>query len=179
MLNSNNYKAFNTAIKDNIINYNNFRKKDIFKDQIKVYRESKKDILIQNGKIIEIGKIDKNENYDIIDCDKKIITQSFIDIHTHLKVPGIGDQETLSSGANAALAGGYSKICVMPDTNPITDNPELIKFILNESKNLPIESARYFPGRPRSSATSLSPSSALTAFFLSIFRPAISWLSVK
>lgn len=102
-------------------------------------KKSKKDILIQNGKIVEIGKIDENQNYDIIDCNKKIITQSFIDIHTHLKVPGIGDQETLSSGANAALAGGYSKICVMPDTNPITDNPELIKFIINESRNLPVD----------------------------------------
>ena len=99
---------------------------------------AKFDILINNGKIVEIGKIADNESYDVINCEGKIITQAFIDIHTHLKVPGIGDQETLSSGAHAALAGGYSQICVMPDTDPVIDNPELVKFILNEAIDLPI-----------------------------------------
>lgn len=102
-------------------------------------KSSNFDILIHNGKIVEIGKINDNESYDIIDCKGKIITQAFVDIHTHLKVPGIGDQETLSSGAYSALAGGYSQICVMPDTNPITDSPELVKFILNEAIDLPID----------------------------------------
>tara|TARA_A100001011_G_scaffold400787_1_gene518831 strand:- start:42818 stop:44113 length:1296 start_codon:yes stop_codon:yes gene_type:complete len=101
-------------------------------------KKSKVDILIENGKIIEIGKIGKFENAEIIDCKNKIITQSFIDINSSFKTPGINDDEDLSSGSNAAMAGGYSKVCLMPDTNPIIDTPELVNFINNESKGLPI-----------------------------------------
>lgn len=101
-------------------------------------KSSIKDIVIENGKISQIGKIEDNDSYLVIDCNKKIVTQAFIDINTHFRSPGIGDQETLLSGSNAALSGGYSKVCVMPDTDPIIDNPELIQFILNQSYELPI-----------------------------------------
>tara|TARA_B100001123_G_scaffold431545_1_gene553164 strand:- start:3043 stop:4347 length:1305 start_codon:yes stop_codon:yes gene_type:complete len=101
-------------------------------------KTSIKDILISDGKIVEIGKIESHENYIIIDCNKKIITQAFTDIHTHLRSPGTGDQETFKSGSEAALAGGYSKICIMPDTNPIIDNSELVNFIVNQTSSLPV-----------------------------------------
>ena len=98
-----------------------------------------KDILINNGKIVKLGKINDIDNYHIIDCKNHIITQSFIDIHTHFQTPGVGDQETLVSGSNAALSGGYSKICIMPNTNPVIDKPELIECILDEASSLPID----------------------------------------
>ena len=101
-------------------------------------KTSIKDILISDGKIVETGKIEGHKNYITIDCDKKIVTQAFTDIHTHLRSPGTGDQETFISGSEAALAGGYSKICVMPDTNPIIDNLELIDFIINQTSSLPV-----------------------------------------
>ena len=80
------------------------------------------DILIHNGKIVETGKIKDKENYYTINCKDNIITQAFIDIHSHFRSPGIGDQETFESGSYAALAGGYSRVCIMPDTDPIIDN---------------------------------------------------------
>jgi len=98
-----------------------------------------KDILIHKGKIVELGKINNNSNYHVIDCKNHIVTQSFIDIHTHFQTPGVGDQETLISGSNAALSGGYSKVCIMPNTNPVIDSPELIDFILDEASSLPID----------------------------------------
>ena len=98
-----------------------------------------KDILINKGKIVKLGKINDTDNYHIIDCKNHIITQSFIDIHTHFQTPGVGDQETLVSGSNAALSGGYSKVCIMPNTNPVLDKPELIDFILDEASSLPID----------------------------------------
>jgi dihydroorotase len=101
-------------------------------------KSSNQDILIEDGKIVEIGKIEDNDNFLSIDCSKKIITQAFIDTHTHFKTPGIGDEETFISGSNAALSGGYSQVCIMPDSEPIIDNPELIKFIFDKSSNLPI-----------------------------------------
>ena len=87
---------------------------------------SNNDILILNGKIIEIGNISEKNSFHIINCKNKIITQSFIDVHTHLKVTGVGDQEDLASITNAALSGGYSKLCVVPEKK--TDTPELIEF---------------------------------------------------
>jgi len=98
-----------------------------------------KDILIHNGKIVKLGKINDNDSYHTIDCTNHVITQSFIDIHTHFQSPGVGDQETLISGANAALSGGYSKVSIMPNTNPVMDKPELIDFIIDEASSLPIE----------------------------------------
>ena len=108
---------------------------------IDVLKGSKKkfDILIENGKIEKIGKINKLENTKIIDCKNKIISQSFIDINSSFKTPGINDDETFQTGSYAALAGGYSKVCLMPNTDPVIDNSELVKFIFNESKDLPIE----------------------------------------
>lgn len=97
------------------------------------------DILIHDGKIVKLGKINNNNNYHTINCKNHIITQSFIDIHSHFHTPGVGDQETLISGSNAALSGGYSKVCIMPDTKPIIDNPELIDFIIDEAYDLPID----------------------------------------
>jgi len=102
-------------------------------------KTTKQDILIHNGKIVKLGKINDNNNYHIIDCKNNIITQSFIDIHSHFHTPGIGDQETLISGSNAALSGGYSKVCVMPNTSPIIDTPELVDFIIDEGKKMPID----------------------------------------
>ena len=101
-------------------------------------KTSIKDILISDGNIVEMGKIENDKKYITIDCDKKIITQAFIDIHAHLRSPGIGDQETFISGSEAALAGGYSKICVMPDNNPVIDNAELIESIINQASSLPV-----------------------------------------
>ena len=101
-------------------------------------KASIKDILIENGKIVEVGKIENNDSYILIDCNKKIVTQAFVDVHTHFRTPGVGDQETFISGSNAALSGGYSKVCIMPDTNPILDTPEMIEFIINQSSKLPV-----------------------------------------
>ncbi len=106
---------------------------------IKTGKTFSKDILINNGQIIEIGKISKNDNFHIIDCENYIITQSFIDIHTHFQTPGIGDQETFFSGSYSALSGGYSKICIMPNTLPVIDNPELVQFIFDKTSFLPID----------------------------------------
>lgn len=92
------------------------------------------DILIQNGLIIDKGKINESNDFHIIDCKNKIITQAFIDTHSHLKITDTGDQESLLTLTDAALSGGYSKLCIVPESN--SDNPESINHIQNlNSKN--------------------------------------------
>ena len=97
----------------------------------------KGDLLLNNGKIEKIGKIN-TKNIKTIDCTGKIITSGFIDIRTHLRQPGSGYTETVSSGSMAAMAGGYTSICVMSDIDNPLDTPENIKYILDNSKNAPI-----------------------------------------
>ena len=96
------------------------------------------DILIENGKIAQIGKILFDGEIEKIDCSGKVITHGFCDLHVHFREPGREDKETLETGAAAALAGGFTRVCVMPNTNPPLDTPEAINFIIKKSETLPV-----------------------------------------
>jgi len=105
----------------------------------------KGDILLNNGKIEKIGKI-QGKNIHSIDCSRKIITSGFTDIRTHFRMPGLNYVETLDSGVSAAMAGGYTSVCLMSDECSPLDSPESINNIVDISKNaiidiLPIGSA--------------------------------------
>ncbi len=101
-------------------------------------KKIKCDILIVNGKIKQIS--DSIQNYDAkeIDCTNKIISPGFIDIHAHFREPGQENKETLKTGCLSAMSGGFTDVCIMPNTSPPIDNPESVKFILEKSRNLPI-----------------------------------------
>jgi dihydroorotase len=93
------------------------------------------DLLIKNRKIIKIGNINVNDfNGKIIDCKNKIIVPGFIDMHAHLREPGREDEETIETGCRAAMAGGFTSICCMPNTNPPIDNSGIVEFIKERSE---------------------------------------------
>ena len=94
------------------------------------------DIYIKNGKITNAKSISGRPR--IIDCKGKIITHGFCDLRSHFCEPGKEDVESLETGSNAAMAGGFTRVCVMPNTSPPLDNPELINFIINKAENYPI-----------------------------------------
>ena len=98
----------------------------------------KNDILIEGGKIKAIGKIKSSKSLKIIDCKNLIITHGFCDVHVHFREPGREDKETLETGSMAALAGGFTRVCVMPNTNPTIDSPEVIRYIIDRSQECPI-----------------------------------------
>ena len=77
-------------------------------------------ILIEDGIIAAVGDIDISDAQQI-DCSGQIITSGFIDIHAHFRVPGREDKETLETGAMSAMAGGFTRVCVMPNTDPPLD----------------------------------------------------------
>ena len=97
------------------------------------------DLLLEDGVITKIGKISKNSNIKKIDCSGKIITSGFIDVHAHFREPGREDKETLKSGSLSAMSGGFTRVCVMPNTIPPLDSPESIRFIKDKSRDLPIQ----------------------------------------
>ncbi|HEY9325699.1 MAG TPA: amidohydrolase family protein, partial [Candidatus Limnocylindria bacterium] len=59
-----------------------------------------------------------------------LVTPGFIDLHAHLREPGFEDSETIASGARAALRGGFTTICAMPNTEPAIDSPGLVTEVM-------------------------------------------------
>ena len=97
-------------------------------------------IWVKNGRIAGVGdfEIPNSDDVFVIDCTNKIITHGFCDLHVHFRDPGEDDKEDLASGSRSALAGGFTRVCVMPNTKPPIDSPELINFITQAAKQLPI-----------------------------------------
>jgi dihydroorotase len=96
------------------------------------------DLLIKDGRIAQIGEVVVTEDIKEIDCKNKIITHGFCDLHVHFREPGREDKETLETGSLAAMSGGFTRVCVMPNTNPPLDSPESINFIVQKSESCPI-----------------------------------------
>jgi len=90
-----------------------------------------KDIFIENGIIKESGN-----PQTVIDATGNWVVPGLIDMHVHLRDPGWPEKETITSGLAAAAAGGFTTICPMANTNPVTDNVEVVKYILSHAKNL-------------------------------------------
>ena len=85
------------------------------------------DVRIDGGVITEIGEqLDTNE-HRVIEADGKTLVPAFVDPHVHLRTPGREDEETIESGTAAAAAGGYCAILAMPNTEPVVDDPEIIR----------------------------------------------------
>ena len=104
----------------------------------KAQRSFTGDVLIIDGKIAEIGSVGSNTDYTKIDCSGLIITAGFCDLHVHFREPGREDKETLASGSRAALAGGFTRVCVMPNTSPPIDTPEMVGNIVEKAADLPV-----------------------------------------
>ena len=99
----------------------------------------KKDILIKDGLILKMSKnISKKSNYKVVDCSNNIITNGFVDLHVHFREPGFEYKETLKTGSESAFCSGFTRVCVMPNTKPVVDSPELVKYIIDKSSSLPI-----------------------------------------
>lgn len=90
--------------------------------------EKKADLLIDGGKIAKIGK-NIEENCKTIDGTGKHVFSGFIDMHVHLREPGFEGKEDIESGSRAAVAGGFTQVCCMPNTNPVCDNAVVVSYI--------------------------------------------------
>lgn len=90
------------------------------------------DVTIRDGKIAEIGKAaDKGGRQ--IDAAGKIVCPGLIDMHVHLREPGNEDAETIASGCAAAVAGGFTSIACMPNTQPAVDTEAMIEFVYRQA----------------------------------------------
>lgn len=87
------------------------------------------DILIENGKIAAVGAKLPKDGAEVIDAANKLVLPGLIDMHVHLREPGLEAKETIASGTRAAAMGGFTSVACMPNTKPIVDNQALVEFI--------------------------------------------------
>jgi dihydroorotase len=97
--------------------------------------DEKGDVLIDDGRIQSVGgKLGDKSDADVVDCAGLVVSPGFIDVHCHLREPGREDVETIATGARAAAAGGFTAVCAMPNTDPVTDNQAAVGFIVRQSQ---------------------------------------------
>ncbi len=102
------------------------------------------DVLIEEGKITAVGRgVEAPAGATIIEAKGKVVAPGLIDLHVHLREPGQEDLETVASGAMAAAAGGFTAVCAMPNTDPVTDNQAAIGFIVSQAQRA--GKARVYP----------------------------------
>ena len=96
-------------------------------------RDEIADILITDGRIEKIGKLTVS-GAETIDLTGKIVTHGFMDMHVHVREPGREDKETVWTGCNAAMAGGFTAIACMPNTTPPIDLPDTVLFVKSRAE---------------------------------------------
>ena len=91
------------------------------------------DVLIEKGKIAAIGKGLDDKGAEIVDATGKIVTPGLVDIHVHLRDPGLEYKEDVVSGTLSAVTGGFTSIACMPNTKPVNDNASVTRYILDKA----------------------------------------------
>ena len=98
--------------------------------------EKKLDILVEGDKIAKIAEILNAEADQVIDCSGYIIMPGMIDVHCHLREPGGEHKGTIETESKSAVAGGFTTICPMPNTNPTPDSAIVLEQIINRAKEV-------------------------------------------
>ena len=99
-------------------------------------RVEKADILSENGKIVKIGHGLTDKDAQILDASGLTVFPGFIDLHVHFREPGFEYKEDIASGSAAAVAGGFTQVCCMPNTQPVCDNAAIASYILSRGKEI-------------------------------------------
>ena len=95
-----------------------------------------KDILVKDGKIALIAENICDKAEEVLDVKGLHVFPGLIDMHVHLREPGFEKKENIESGCKAAVKGGFTQICCMPNTNPVADNKIIIGYIKQRAQEV-------------------------------------------
>ncbi len=95
-----------------------------------------KNLLIEDGRVVGLSGYSDPvpDGAKVFDATGLIVAPGFIDMHVHLREPGHEYKETIASGAAAAVAGGFTTVCAMPNTTPINDNAAVTRFVIEQAE---------------------------------------------
>ena len=95
-----------------------------------------RNVLLEDGRVVGVLSPSETqpEDVQVLDATGLIVAPGFIDMHTHLREPGHEYKETIASGSAAAVAGGWTSVCAMPNTDPINDNPAVTRFMIEQAQ---------------------------------------------
>ena len=97
-------------------------------------RDEVADLYVEDGKVAQVGKGIEKEAERVIDATGLLVMPGFIDLHVHLREPGLEHKETIETGAMAAARGGFTTICAMPNTKPVVDSREVVEDIYKRAE---------------------------------------------
>lgn len=108
-------------------------------------QNSGKNVLIEDGKVTAwLGHNEAApEDVEVFDATGLVVAPGFIDMHVHLREPGQEHKETIASGCAAAVAGGWTSVCPMPNTSPINDNAAITRYMIEQAERAGL--ANVFP----------------------------------
>jgi len=102
--------------------------------------QERRDVVVEKGVLKEIGKVTAGHfNGKVIDLNGLVLCPGLIDMHVHLREPGREDEETVESGADAAMMGGFTSVCPMPNTDPPADKAEVVEFLKRRGQDLLVD----------------------------------------
>ncbi len=88
-------------------------------------------VVVRDGKIVEVAeRVERARDARVLDARGRWVTPGFVDLHVHLREPGQEYKETVATGSRAAVAGGFTTICAMPNTKPVNDNASVTELVL-------------------------------------------------
>ena len=92
--------------------------------------ERRVDVRIVEGRIVEVGPgLDVADGEAVLDAQGCLVAPGFVDLHTHLREPGMTEAETIETGSRAAALGGFTAVIAMPNTDPTQDCVEVVEFV--------------------------------------------------
>src|SRR5260221_964151 len=108
-------------------------------------QNSGKNLFIEDGKVVAWLGLNEAapEDVEIFDASGLVVAPGFIDMHVHLREPGQEHKETIASGSAAAVAGGWTSVCPMPNTNPVNDHAAIARYMIEQAERAGL--AHVFP----------------------------------
>ncbi|HEX7025022.1 MAG TPA: dihydroorotase [Gemmatimonadales bacterium] len=102
------------------------------------------DLYVKDGRIEAVGRnIPAQPGAEVVDAAGKVVAPGLIDLHVHFREPGFEHAETIATGAASAVAGGFTAVCAMPNTDPVTDSQATVGFVVRQS--IRAAKARVYP----------------------------------
>lgn len=101
------------------------------------------DLVVADGQVVQLGQITHPNTDQVLDASGCMVCPGLIDIHVHFREPGQEEKETIATGAAAAVAGGFTSVCCMPNTEPAIDDDGRVDFVYHQANRA--KQANVFP----------------------------------